>query len=405
MLRSTGTKLTTATVVVGVLAALVHATPAVASVSASPPPGTGPAMVYDAADGQVVLFGGTTPATWTWDGSGWTRLTPAHSPPPPGYFGYGMAYDAADGEVVLFGGAAGDTWTWDGTDWTMRDPAHSPQPRQDMGMASDDARGEVVLFGGYNSTQGILGSTWTWDGTDWTKHTPAHSPPPRYLPGMTYDTARGDVVLFGGETSDGNAVFLGDTWTWDGTDWTKRTPVHSPDGRQGAGMAYDAAHEKVVLFGGRRFGDTWTWDGTDWTKRTPVHSPYQRLDMGMASDALGEVVLFGGACARACADTWTWDGTDWTQRPAGTISVSQKSGPPGVNILVQGWSFATLENVKLYFVDSSQGTTYLTEIQANAFGGFGAVITIPATATPGAQLVRAKGLTSGRIATKTFTVT
>ena len=170
-------------------------------------------------------------------------------------------------------------------------------------------------------------------------------------------------------------------------------------------MADDIAHGNVVLFGGRRFGDTWTWNGTDWTKRTPAHSPYQRLDVGMAYDAHGEVVLFGGGCAIACADTWTWDGTDWTQRPAGTISVSQKSGPPGVNILVQGWSFAVLENVKLYFVDSSQGTTFLTETQARAYGGFGVDITIPSTATPGVQVVKAKGLTSGRIATVPFTVT
>jgi hypothetical protein len=73
--------------------------------------------------------------------------------------------------------------------------------------------------------------------------------------------------------------------------------------------------------------------------------------------------------------------------------------------LAQGWSFAVGENVKLYFVDSSQGTTYLTETQANAFGGFGAVVTIPNTATPGVQRVKAKGLTSGQFATVPFEVT
>ncbi len=170
-------------------------------------------------------------------------------------------------------------------------------------------------------------------------------------------------------------------------------------------MADDIAHGNVVLFGGRNFGDTWTWNGTDWSKRTPAHSPYLRLDIGMAYDAHGQVVLFGGTCAGDCADTWTWDGTDWTQHPLGTIGVSQRSGPPGVNIFVKGWSFAVGENVKLSFVDSSQGTTYLTEIQAGAYGGFGAVITIPNTATLGAQRVKAKGLTSGRIATVPFDVT
>jgi hypothetical protein len=360
MLRSAGIKLTTAAVVFGVLAALAPATPALASVAASPLPGTGPGMAYDAADGQVVLFGGSAGRTWTWDGSAWTRRTPAHSPPPSGsYYRYGLAYDAARSQVVLFGGPAGDTWTWDGTDWTERFPAHSPSPRQDMGMASDAARGEVVLFGGYNDL-GFLRSTWTWDGTDWTHRTPAHSPPSRYLPGMAYDAARSEVVLFGGEASNGNALFL---------------------------------------------ADTWTWNGTDWTKRSPAHSPFQRLDVGMAYDAHGQVVLFGGSCSDPCADTWTWDGTDWTQRPAGTISVFRRSGPPGDGVEVQGWSFLVGENVKLSFVDSSQGTTYLTQVQANPFGGLVAFITIPATATPGAQRVKAKGLISGRIATVAFTVT
>jgi hypothetical protein len=32
-----------------------------------------------------------------------------------------MAYDAAHGQVVLFGGCCsfGDTWTWNGTDWAI----------------------------------------------------------------------------------------------------------------------------------------------------------------------------------------------------------------------------------------------------------------------------------------------
>jgi hypothetical protein len=50
-------------------------------------------MAYDAADGQVVLFGGMDSRhfygdTWTWDGAGWTKhpaesisLTPTSGPP------------------------------------------------------------------------------------------------------------------------------------------------------------------------------------------------------------------------------------------------------------------------------------------------------------------------------------
>jgi hypothetical protein len=110
-------------------------------------------------------------------------------------------------------------------------------------MAYDAAHAQVVLFGGYDN--GVLGDTWTWDGTDWTQRTPAHSPPAGYAHAMAYDAAHAQVVLFGGYGGSGN-----DTWTWDGTDWTQRTPAHSPSPREGHAMAYDAAHAQVVLFGG-----------------------------------------------------------------------------------------------------------------------------------------------------------
>ena len=64
---------------------------------------------------------------------------------------------------------------------------------------------------------------------------------------MAYDAATGTVVLFGGMAA---AAALGDTWTWDGTTWTKQAPAASPPARYAASMAYDAATGNVVLFGG-----------------------------------------------------------------------------------------------------------------------------------------------------------
>ena len=55
----------------------------------------------------------------------------------------------------------------------------------------------------------------------------------------------------------------GDTWEWDGTAWTQRSPASAPSPQQGHAMAYDAARGRVVLFGGHdsfRRGDTWEWD-------------------------------------------------------------------------------------------------------------------------------------------------
>jgi hypothetical protein len=78
---------------------------------------------------------------------------------------------------------------------------------------------------------------------------------------MAYDAATGTIVLFGGKNN--SPGFLSDTWTWDGSTWTKQAPAAHPPGRFEAAMAYDAAARNVVLFGGRAgstwVGDTWTW--------------------------------------------------------------------------------------------------------------------------------------------------
>src|ERR1700728_4007926 len=58
-----------------------------------------------------------------------------------------------------------------------------------------------------------------------------------------------------------------------GVGWTQQSPPTSPAIRDGATMAYDFSTGQLVLFGGLGgsgvFGDTWTWDGTNWTQQTP----------------------------------------------------------------------------------------------------------------------------------------
>ena len=131
-------------------------------------------MAYDAARGQVVLFGRPQqrlPRRHLDLGRhGLDAAHPAHSPPGATAWAWPTTPPAARSCCSVGTATAatlGDTWTWDGTDWTQRTPAHSPSPRYCLGMAYDAARGQVVLFGGYGG--GDLGDTWTWDGTDWTQ--------------------------------------------------------------------------------------------------------------------------------------------------------------------------------------------------------------------------------------------
>jgi hypothetical protein len=290
-------------------------------------------MAYDAATGNVVLFGGQlgrlTPTdrdTWTWDGTSWTQQQPAVSP--VGRYGATMAYDADAGNVVLFGGDRGNaasgtrmpdtTWTWDGTNWTEQATAVHPTPRAYAAMAYDAATGTVVLFGGLGKSR-ALGDTWTWNGTTWTQQHPAVHPGARTNAAMAYDAATGNVVLFGGYTSKGARA---DTWTWNGTTWTRQSPATSPPARGEAQMAYDAATGTAVMFGGvGTFGandlldDTWTWNGTTWTQPAAgPHSPPRRAQGAMAYDAdAGNVVMFGGTggsfggpLGSKLPSTWTW---------------------------------------------------------------------------------------------------
>ena len=263
----------------------------------------------------------------------WTQQAPATSPPSLEY--PAMAYDAATSTAVLFGGFDHETWTWNGTTWTQQHPAVHPPGRVQAAMAYDAATGTVVLFGG-EGNQGandLLGDTWTWNGTTWTKQAPAVHPPARLGAAMAYDAATGTVVLFGGF---GRSNILGDTWAWNGTTWTKQVSATSPSVRGYPGMAYDAAIGNAVLFGGEARGggnlhDTWTWNGTTWAQQHPATSPRARYGEGMAYDAAsGAVVLFGGFNSRISpyylGDTWTWNGTTWAQQHPAT-SPSARANP------------------------------------------------------------------------------
>lgn len=120
------------------------------------------------------------------------------------------------------------------------------------------------------------------------------------------------LVLFGQNNIGGENI--PETWTWDGTAWTRIDAV-GPSARDDAVMA--PLGNSLILFGGGfqppDFSDTWSWDGTTWTQ-IRVSGPSARWQAAMArlNDTL---VLFGGQepDGNYLADTWTWNGTAWTQ--------------------------------------------------------------------------------------------
>ncbi len=181
---------------------------------------------------------------------------------------------------------------------------------------------------------------------------------------MAYDAARNRIVLFGGQV---NGVNQNDTWLFDGINWTRVFPANSPQPRYGHRMVYDAARQEVVLFGGHRgdtrLNDTWVWNGTDWTQKTPATSPTPREYHAMAYDAARqEVVLHGGNSAGAGnTETWTWNGTNWTLEAPAT-------SPPAHNNSALAYDAARQEVVLF----GNQGQTWIwngtTWTQRSPFG-------------------------------------
>ncbi len=175
-------------------------------------------------------------------------------------------------------------------------------------MAYDSSRAVVVLFGGTSDSaaSGANGETWEWNGQNWTFRQ-VSGPSARYGHSMAYDSDRHVTVLFGGITSAG---LNDETWEWDGNAWNLRQ-VSGPSARNGHAMAYDALHQITLLSGGHSSTNrgTWQWNGTSWTQLSSNNDI--GLNGAMTYDSLAN------RCLTYKQDTiWAWGGTFWYSVPA-----------------------------------------------------------------------------------------
>ena len=115
-----------------------------------------------------------------------------------------------------------DTWTFDGTTWTALAPAHSPGARN--GAVLVPSGSGLMLFGGLTQQLDVLNDTWLWDGTDWQVLEPSSAPPARAT--ACAANVGASAIVFGGGTS--TVMQYGDTWAFQGQRWTALSPVTSP---------------------------------------------------------------------------------------------------------------------------------------------------------------------------------
>ena len=153
-----------------------------------------------------------------------------------------------------------------------------PSPRSEPAIANQPWGGYDLMFGGIGSDGTILGDTWALFDNNWVDLNLPGSPPARAGASMAFLKGfREYMVMFGGIGSNGQV--LGDTWQFQGGNWTQLHPTVSPSPRQLSTLIYSPADNEMLLFGGTNatktvfYNDTWSFRNGQWTATQAQHLP------------------------------------------------------------------------------------------------------------------------------------
>ena len=347
-------------------AAPISLRPALSTSTSQPPPLYEPAMAYDPASQQLIMFGGggfaVTSQTWVFTRTGWQLLHPPTSP--PAREGASMTYDPELHALVMFGGISFtlgdeskalsdggsntndrflDTWTWDGTTWsevasgidgqTSPQSANSLDGVMETNLAYSASDHELVLDE-ICATECESNRSRTW----------------QFLPSLhTWERLPTPAAMPWNQAGQSDNTPPGLTSEWPKCNPSQnfgpsRAVTASPDGSllyvgQGAGGSPDrvSGTDRPV---NHRLPETWTFSSNVWhalpTARLP-NNANQLSFPAMAPDVENHMVLFA-----EYGQTWVWSGSAWTE-PALATSPGTRCGEAiaydpaiGVDVLFGG---------------------------------------------------------------------
>jgi Galactose oxidase, central domain/FlgD Ig-like domain/Kelch motif len=256
------------------------------------PPRHGHSMIYDSAHDRMIAFGGTVQEdvefktnevmALTLAPLAWTR--PVNETRPFPREGHSAVIDVPRHRMVAFGGTAStgaafnEAWTLDleeALGWTLLAPSGTPPAGRFEHAAIYDPVGQrMIVFGGWNGGGVNFGGVpqLSLSGSPaWSTIAATGVPPtPRHGHTAVYDAARNRMIVFGGISgatvfNDAWALSLGATPTW-----TLLTPTGTPPaGRFWHTAIYDAPRDRMIVgrgatIGGANFDDLWelTLSGT-----------------------------------------------------------------------------------------------------------------------------------------------
>jgi len=306
-----------------------HLSPA----GAPPSPRYVHAAIYDPVNDGMIVFGGC--GGWPLFYNDVSELSLAGPPawstvipsvvPPTRRSSHSAIYDPIRDRMLVFGGFSGsylnDLWALPMTDapsWTSLVPTGAlPAGRSYHSAIYDPVRDRMIVFGGFGGAlplNDVLALSLA--GTPaWTALVPTGTPPSRrYLQSAIYDPLRDRMLVFGG--ADGSTYF-NDVWALSLGDppcWTALSPSGAPPGaRCFASATYDAARDRMMIFGGANatdvLGDVWALslgDSPAWMELAPAGTPPSPREGPTAiyDPERDRLLIFGGLGVSRFNDTW-----------------------------------------------------------------------------------------------------
>jgi len=268
--------------------------------------------------------------------STWRELQPLGAKP-AARWQHRAAYDTASNRMIAVGGKTNesgpdlnfnDVWLLHNADevggapsWVQSAPSGTPPiARHNHTIVYDATNERVILFGGHVDSGGPFShDVWVLkhaidSGTaSWTELNPTGTPPgDREWHSAIYDSVSNRMVVFGGQTLVAeNTIWVLEHANGLGgpSSWLKIDPVGpAPGPRVGHTAVYDAANNRMIVFGGHLRSGAYTADvwvlryanglgGTpEWTELNPSGAaPALRMDHTAVYDATqNRMVVFGG---------------------------------------------------------------------------------------------------------------
>lgn len=254
-----------------------------------------------------------------WNGTSWTQRVMT-GPTPAWNVNGRLVYDPATTSVLSLTSfpiaSTLNVWRLGGTNWQQVVTPTSPPPLEWFSTGRDPVTGELLVFGGYESINGFAvtrNALWAFNGLTWLLVPTPVAPSTRYAQAMADDPTNGRVLMYGGAAFQGNAVWYGDLWSWNGSAWTQLAEAAAPlDNGQtlfSAQAVFDRARGVMLAHPLDGLGTAQTFDGARWNTH-PCGASCPAQPSYLAYDDQFDIPI-----AVATNGDFAWTGTGWAQLP------------------------------------------------------------------------------------------